>query len=222
MICPHSKPRPKKHDTGFRAKVVSVLGGPATRLPKSRFFHDAYDIGKVWVSVGYHPDNPARRFVNWQTGIRRSVRHVFNGRDLDSPTLKPLKLQKFTPEPKGYPPDDLGDFSVCRGGDVVVTEFRDDLTLWWSKYRSVRIGKGGFLYYDCEWYDPLRIGPETVTWSKGPTVHAYNYRTGERFNRRFGKSGSRITPVCNGVVIARKIQDIGKFRHLFKVKLIRF
>ena len=221
MICPHKR-RPKHDDTGFRARVASVHGGPSTMLPHSRRLHDAFEIGKVWVSVGYHPDNPPRKFVNWQTGIKRTVRHVKNGRDLDSKTLKPLKLQKFTPKPKGYPPEDVGDFSVCRGENVVVTEFRDDLTLWWSKDRSVRIGKGGFLYYDCEWYDPLRIGPEAVAWSVGPAVHAYNYRTGQSFDRRFGKAGSRITPVRDGVVIARKIRNVGKFRHLFKIKLIRF
>jgi hypothetical protein len=187
-------------------------------LPKMRHIGDAYDIGKYWVSVSYHPDNPPFRFLNWRTGEMRTVRHVLNGRDLNSRDLKPMKLQKFTPRPPGYSPDRDVNLSVCRGRDVVVTEYGNELRLWWSQSSSVQIGRGGFLYDNCEWYDPLRIGSHKVTWSKGPSVHAYNYETGAHFDRRFKYPGSRITPVRDGVIVAIKGKTLGKYYHKFRLK----
>ena len=225
MICGHRKRRPKKGDTGFRAMVGSVDGGKATRLPKEKTLHDAYEIGKYWVSIAYRPDNPPFKFVNWRTGEKRTVGNPYNGRDLDSRNLKPLKLKKFTPDPKGYPdpfPPPYDPLALCRGENVVVSEWKHELRLWWSRSRSVRLSKGGFMYDDCEWYESIRIGPEAVSWSKGPTVHAYNYRSGRRFDRRFPKPGARITPMRDGVVVAEKIKNVTKFRHIFRIKFYRW
>lgn len=225
MICPHF--RPTRKDTGFRAKIASVHGGQAVRLARSGDLDDAYEIGKYWVEVNYlnGPDTPAYYYVNWRKGYITGVypEHLYLGRDLDSRKLKVNKeIANFDPRPPGFNPK-RDELKTCRGDAVVVTEWRKQMRLFYSATDSVQLGKAGSIrYYECEWYQSIRIGPERVTWSNGPTVHAFNYLTGQRFSRRFGKPGARITPVRDGVVVAKKIKDISRFRHHFRIKLIRF
>ncbi|MBN8870938.1 MAG: hypothetical protein J0H66_13740 [Solirubrobacterales bacterium] len=224
MICPHS--RPTKKNSGFHARTGSVRGGKTIPLVKSREISDAFEIGSYWVPVELPKEvyGPFRfAFLNWRTGALKKYRPThwwaFGAMDLDHPRLGRADIQTFTPEVGGsLSPDST--VSVCRGRDVVITDWRGELRLWRDRNHSVLLGKGHLFYDVCQWHQSMRIGREWVTWSRGGALHAYNFRTGERFDRRY-KPGSRITPIRDGVVVAVKRKRYGKYYTSYWVRLIR-
>lgn len=220
LICPGQDARPKRGDTGFRARTGSVLGGRTRPLAKSRKIHDAYAIGRYWVSVSGEVTRPGQapsiRFLNWRKGFMKNV--FPGGYDLDSRKLKRREVADFTPDPKGYPNPYVDPLVICRGKDVLVTDWKGELRLWWSEDESVRLGKGGFLEEGCKWHGSFRIGSSSVTWSRGRAVHAYDYRTGVGFKRRYPKKGALIAPLASGFVVAEKIKKTGRYRTAFRVR----
>jgi hypothetical protein len=225
MICPHS--RPTKKNSGFRARTGSVQGGKTIPLVKSREISDAFEIGRYWVPVelrreGYGPIEFA--FLNWRTGALKKYRAAhwwaFGAMDLDRPGLGRADIQTFTPAVAGRPLQRNATLSVCRGRDVVITDWRGELRLWRDREHSVLLGRGHLFYDVCQWHQSIRIGREWVTWSRGGAVHAYNFRTGERFDHRY-KAGSRITPIRDGVVVAIKRKRHWKYYTSYWVRLIR-
>ncbi|MBN8868215.1 MAG: hypothetical protein J0H98_11730 [Solirubrobacterales bacterium] len=226
LICPHERPRGK--DTGFRARTGSVLGGKTRRLPHAKELYDAFEIGRYWVSIPTprwdQSQSPVNWYLNWRKGNARGV--WFDdpagkwGVDLNRAKIKPAKVKRFTPEFKGYPNPFHGEPSYFRARDVVITEWKNELRLWWDRDTSVRLGRGGVIDMGNEWLSSLRVGENWVTWSKGPTVHGYNYRTGQTYKRRYAKK-ALIAPVRDGVVVAKKVKRFGRYYVGFRVALIR-
>lgn len=223
LICPGEEA--SEDDTGFRARTGSVLGGPTRLLARAHRLVDAYGIGRFWVSIDIRTQpnqTPAYYFLNWRNGNIRGVwpELMRRGRDLDSRKLKPLRVKAFEPRFERRPGPSETPPTVCRGRDVVVTDWKQELRLWWSRDRSVRLGKGGMYRYECEWHESLRIGSGRVTWSRGPVVHAYDYRTGHRFRQRHS-SGARVMPVRDGVVIAERIRKADRYTTVYRLRLKR-
>ena len=224
MICPHQRYR--KGDTGFRAKTASVRGGAAKPLIKSHKIFDAYEIGKYWIPTsGEGPDYDS--YLNWRTGrIKNMGYNAQSGIDLDRRAIFWADVQHFTPHFKGYPNPFFSDPRLCRGKDVVISDWKGELRLWWDEDRSVRIGNGDlFSDYDginspCLWYQSTRIGPEWVTWRKNTVLHGYNFHTGARFNGGFPR-GSKIAPLRDGVVVAKELKRYGKYYKAYRVRVIR-
>lgn len=217
LICPHQRNKGNE-DSGFRAKTASVDGGPAKPLVRSRKIYDAYGIGKYWIPI--EGDGPIfYRYLNWRTGgVKRLSYRAESGIDLDRRGIHWADVARFTPNFKGYPNPFWSDPEICRGKDVVIAEWKDELTLWTDSDTSVELGNGTDLLPEaCKWYGSLRIGSEWVTWRRGPVMHAYNFRTGARFDRRF-TPGTKITPVRDGVVVAKEIKRYGKNYKAYRVK----
>ncbi|MCB0857381.1 MAG: hypothetical protein KDB57_04570 [Solirubrobacterales bacterium] len=221
MICPHS--RPAEDNSGFYARTGSVLGGKTIPLARSREISDAYEIGRYWVPVQLRRELRFA-FLNWRTGALRKYRarhwYAFGAMDLDHPNLGRADIQTFTPDVAGSPLPWYATVSVCRGRDVVITDWRGELRLWSDRDHSVLLGAGHLFYDVCQWHQSIRIGTNWVTWSRGRALYAYNFRTGERFNRRY-KLGSHITPIRDGVVIARRLERYGKFYKAYRIRVIR-
>lgn len=219
LICPHTRSEGK--DTGFRAKTASVKGGPAKDLAHGRKVYDAYGIGRFWIPI--EGDGPVfYAYLNWRTGgIKRLSYKAKSGIDLDRRRIRWADVKRFTPNFKGYPNPFWSDPELCRGEDVVISDWKDELRLWFDPDRSVRLGRGGFLETGCKWYGSMRIGTPWVTWKKRNSLHGYNFRTGQRFDRGF-PSGSKITPVRDGVVVTEEISRINKFYKTYRVKFFRF
>ena len=221
LICPHGPGG--KHTTGFRARVGSVHGGKTIRLARSNHIYDAYEIGRYWVSIGgdsYPGYQTSYDFINWRKGYLKNASST--DRDLDSRKLKRLDLQSFKPDPKGYPNPYVDPLHICRRENFVFTDWKGELRLWSSENSSIRIGNGGFLGNGCKWYGSFRVGPSVISWNVGPVVHAYNYVTGAHYDKRYKKPGVRVTPIRDGIVVAKKIKKFNKFRKVFHLEVIRF
>ncbi|MCB0857382.1 MAG: hypothetical protein KDB57_04575 [Solirubrobacterales bacterium] len=221
LICPHHRSR--EGDTGFRAKTASVTGGEAKPLIKSRKIYDAYEIGKYWIPTS--GEGPVYySYLNWRTGRTKEMNYnVRSGIDLDRRAIFWADVQNFTPNFKGYPNPFFGDPVLCRGKEVVISDWKGVLRLWWDEDRSVKIGNGDLLYYGgnpCSWHQSLRIGSQWVTWRKGRSLHGYNFRTGARFGQRFAP-GSKIAPLRDGVVVAKELKRYGKYYKAYRVRVIR-
>jgi len=225
MICPH-RPR-SKGDTGFRARVAYVNGGGSIPLKNSEKIWDAYEIGDYWVGIasnGY-PGGPAyTKFLNWRSGEIKKVksRNFPSGVDLDSPEISPGDMATFTPAFKGLPNPFFGRPLLCRGESVVLVDWKRQFRLWTDENHSVKLGRGDVFGAEqrCQWWQSIRIGDDWVTWSKRHTVHAYNYRTGQRFNRTY-RFPAKITPIRDGVVVAVKTKKFGEYFKGFRVRVIR-
>jgi len=226
LICPHS--RPTKKNSGFHARTGSVHGGKTIPLAGSRKINDAFEIGRFWVPVQIgrvSTDGRIKfRYLNWRTGTMKRYRPTYwwayGSVDLDHPRLAPADIQTFRPKVQEGPLPSYAVVSTCRGKDVVVTDWRNELRLWWSRTDSVLLGKGHLFYDDCQWHQSIRIGDNWVTWSRGRALHAYNFRTGQRFNRRY-RLASHVTPIRDGVVIARRLERYGKFYKAYRIRVIR-
>jgi len=226
LICPHHRPTGKR--TGFIARTGPVEGGPTKPLAKSGKLEDAYEIGRNWVAVKIPADNrldPNFGFLNWRDGrlakyMAMSGAYAFGGVNLDGEKLKPSEARRFAPRFEVARQPDEARPHICRGSSGVVTDWRGELRFWWTSNRSVRLGVGGILFSTCQWYQSIRIGENWVTWSRGRSLHAYNLRTGRRLDRRF-PAGSKITPMNDGVVIAKKLKDHGRYYTAFRVRFIK-
>jgi hypothetical protein len=222
MICPHKKRTGS--DTGFRAKTASVKGGKAAELFKTRKIYDAYEIGRYWVAIStytsYSSGPVYDAYLNWRTGFIKEMDqyNVKSAIDLNRKAIRWTDVKWFTPRFKGYPNPFFPEPVLCRGKDVVISDWKGQLRLWWDSRRSVRIGRGDLFPDGCSWLESMRIGRNWVTWKNGPVTHGYNFRTGERFDRRF-TPGTKITPVRDGVVVARETHRYGKY---FKTYMVRF
>jgi hypothetical protein len=222
-----------QQDSGYRARTASVLGGPSVPLPDSKWIATAYEIGRYWVR--YEPfcfsssgsscselSVPAY-FENWRTGKGRSIwPHPgdYRSRNLDSARLAPYRapfkiktfgnklFKKYT-----YP-------TMCWNDRVLAAYGGKQLVLFYSKKKWVKLGRTDEIGFNCYGTMSVRVGRPWVTWSHGDRVRAFNYRTGQRFNRRFESDEALIAPIRGGVVIAEPTggQD-GSQRYL--IKLIR-
>lgn len=225
LICPH-KERRWDTDSGFRARTGSVLGGRTKPLVKSRQLADAYEIGRFWLRVEFdfrHAGQPpVYEFLNWRNGRTKYVDpapyYERGGVDLSSRRLGWARVKLFAPRIDGRR---LGwEHDICRSADVVVAAWKRQVYLWREPSTPVRLGPLRSFGYGCDWVGPLRIGTDWMTWSNGPIVQAYNFRTGEKFKRRYGKA-ALITPFRDGFVVARKVRKFARYYTAFRVEVIR-